>query len=68
MKDNLDQGKSDQDNRMNMQLVSNQSLKNAYAFLDSETVEKLQFMAPEIVKMVENISGSRNCQDGDISG
>ena len=34
----------------------------------AKNAEKLQFLNPEIVNMVQNISGSRNCQNGEITG
>ena len=37
-------------------------------FLDPETPEKLPFLDPEIIEIVQNISASINCQNGEISG
>ena len=53
---------------MNKFTINNSEVAGMVLFLDPEHAEVLQFLDPEIVKMDQKIFGSRNCQNGEISG
>ena len=51
-----------------MDSFDNPEIAEMVQFLDPETAKILQFLDPEIVNMDQNISGSRNCRNGAVSG